>query len=340
MSRFVLVVSTTLAVATLYAWYMKGDLEMAWLAIGPLIVGGTVLLALMLAWLLLPAGFPRAGAALAAFPFGVLLAWAAMFTPNHWRVSPEPARIAAAQAIAADADRVQASARAALGMPIELAAATVDTTPGAKTKRSGRLGLETRPAAVRVNASFAVGPYGVATFDVARADSGWALTPAGLPPEHDRIHVRPVAFTRRYPDVALVEVGGPDPFASGALVPVRLLQAEDDWSIEILAVIGEDEPLTVEGRLERAAIEARIRSVVAARGHDVDRIVTYFRPAGTRVLYMAAPAFDFQALLRGGGFAQVQAQLEGDSIAFTVGPIRGTTGRARGGERPGYGPGR
>jgi hypothetical protein len=325
--RFVLVVTTTLVLAALLAWYLKGDLEMGWIAVGPIIVGVTAAIALGLAWILLPPGFPRAAAALAAFPFGVLFAWLAMSTPNAWYLETDPAHLEAANAIAADPARVQAAARRALDMPVEIEDATVNTTPGMLFKLPDRFGFDRRPAAVQVTAGFAIGPYGVIRLDVLPADTGWTLS-AGSLPEAGRISVRPSAIQRRYPDVPLVEVGGPDPFVAGALAPLRLMRAEDDWAIAIVRIMADGEPLAERRRLDQGEIEERIRAAVRREGLSVERIVTYFRPAGLRVMFMAAPAFDFNALLREGGSAQVQARLEGDTIGFTVVSIRGTpTGR-------------
>lgn len=328
MPRFVLVVTTTLVLAALTAWYLKGDLEMGWIAVGPIIVAVTVGSALMLAWILLPPGFPRAAAALAAFPFGVLFAWLAMSTPNAWYLETDPAHLEAAAAIAADQARVQAAARRALDMPVEIEDASVNTTPGMLFKLPDRFGFDRRPAAVQVTARFAIGPYGVIRLDVLPADSGWTLSPGSLP-EPGRISVRPSAIQQRYPDVALVEVGGPDPFLPGAHVPLRLMHAEDDWAIAIVRIMADGEPLIEQQRLDRAEIEESIRAALRRDGLSVERILAYFRPAGLRVMFMAAPAFDFNAILREGGFAQVQARLEGDTINFTVVSIRGApTGRS------------
>ena len=56
--RFVFVVTGAILASALFAWYVKGDLEMGWLAMGPIIVGFSVL-ASAAGSLLLPGGFPR-----------------------------------------------------------------------------------------------------------------------------------------------------------------------------------------------------------------------------------------------------------------------------------------
>lgn len=314
MNRLGAVVIGGVLLAGLFAWYVKGDLEAAWLWVGPAIVGVTLLL-VGIGSLALPAGFPRFAAVLAGLPFGVLLAWAAASTTNTWPVPPSAQRMTEARHMAEDQERLERIARETMGAPVAVGGALVDSSDGYTRKVSNRFGLERRDPRVRIVVSFAVGPYEPLLLEVTGSDALEVIEPA---PSPDRTILRPDAITRRYPDTPLVEVGGNGPFAPGQAVPMRLMRAEDDWSIDIVRVLADERPLAPVRTLDRAEIEAAITRTLRAAGERPARIATYFQPAGARVLFMNGPSFDFQAPLVGGGFATVRTSLSADSIAFEL----------------------
>lgn len=313
MNRLGAVVIGAVLLAALFAWYVKGDLEMAWLWVGPTIVGVTLLLVGMGSVVTLPPGFPRFAAALAGLPFGILLAWAAASTTNTVPVPPAPERMAEARRMAADTERLERVARQTLGAPIAVGGALVDSTDGYTRKVSGRFGLERRDPRVRIIVSFAVGPREPLRLEVTASD---ALEVIETVPSAGRTILRPDAVLRRYPDTPLVEVGGSGPFAPGQAVPMRLMRGEDDWSIEVVRVLAEGQPLAPVRTLDRAEIVDAVTATLRAGGDRPSRIASYFQPAGARVLFMNGPSFDFQTPLAGGGFATVRASLRADTMVF------------------------
>ncbi len=312
-----LIVATAILLAAGFAWYMKGDLEMGWLVVWPLIVGVTVLVAGVGSFLL-PPGFPRAAVVLTAAPFGVLLAWLAATTLNSWRIPPAADHLAVARRIASDTVRLTDVARGALGAPVEIAEASVDSSDGAWRKVGGRLTLERREPRVRLTVTFAVGPRAPLRFEVTPGGELHVIQP--LPDPAESV-IRAEAITRRYPDVPHVEVGGQGPYAPGAPVPLRLMRAEDDWSIEIVRVLADGQPLEPRRTYSRAEIVAGLEAVLRSAGLQADRLVAYFRPAGARVTFFQAPAFEFIAPLLPRGTAGLRAVLDGDSLVFELGDV-------------------
>lgn len=318
MNRFVGLVTAGLLLSALFAWWIKGDLEMGWLVAWPVIIGVTVIL-VGLGSFALPRGFPRVAACLAAFPFGLLLAWVAASTTNHWPEPPSVARMEDARAIAADFGRLQDIARGLLRLPVEVGSAIADSADGVASKVSGRLTLEHRPPQVRIAVSFAVGPYAPLRLDVA---TDGALTPIEPLPAVGELVIRPDAVVRRYPDVPMIEVGGPGPFVPGRLVPVRLVRGEQDWEIAILQVAVGEDALAEVARVTRVELAAGMGRALRARGLAGTGIRTYFRPAGDRLMFFQRPSFEFQTRLAGGGFVNLRATLAGDSIVYEVAEIR------------------
>ena len=317
-TRFALVVLGAIALALLFAWYVKGDLELGWLVAMPAIVGVSVASAFV-ASLFLPAGFPRVAAALAVFPFGALIAWLAASTPNAWPVAPDPVLMGRARELAADRPRLETIAREALAMPVEVGAGVADSVAGLRMKVSESFRIEQRPAEVWVVVSFDVGPRQMLRL---RLDSVGPPVPELPIRDPMSLTIRPNAILRRYADVPLVEVGGPGPFAPAALIPLRLMRGEEDWDVVLVRVVSGDEPLAETGRWTHADLVSRFTVTLRGRGEVPTRIGTYYRPAANRVLFFQEPRFEFQARLARGGYAHLRIELEGDSLAFQVVSIR------------------
>jgi hypothetical protein len=316
--KFALVVVGAIAVALLFAWYVKGDLEMGWIVMMPAIVAVTVVSALI-GSLLLPAGFPRVAAALAAFPFGALIAWLAASTSNVWQVPPDPALLRQAGELAADRARLESIARAALAMPVEVGTGAVDSVDGLRIKTPDSFRIERRQPEVWVVISFDVGPRQMLRL---RLDSLGTPVPELPTREPTVLTVRPNAIERRYADFPLVEVGGNGTFSPAALVPFRLMRAEDNWDVALVRLVSGDDPLAEIGHWTHAELVSRFTATLLRRGEVPTHIRTYYRPAANRVLFFQEPRFEFQAALARGGYADLRIELDGDSLAFRVVAIR------------------
>jgi hypothetical protein len=316
--KFSLVVLAAIAAALTFAWYVKGDLEVGWLVAMPAIVAVTIVVALV-GSLSLPAGFPRIATALAAFPFGALTAWLAASTPNTWPVPPDPSLMNRARDLAADRPRLESIAREALAMPVEVGQALPDSAEGVRLKSSQSFRIQRRAPAVWVAVHFDVGPLQVLRLSM---DSSGSPVPELPIREPSRLTIRPAAIRRRYADVPLVEVGGSGPFSPAALVPLRLMRGEEDWDVVLVRVLAGNDPLAEVGRWTHAQLASRFTAALRARGEEPTRIGTYYRPSADRVLFFQEPRFEFQARLRGGGYADLRIQLEDDSLAFQVVSIR------------------
>ncbi len=318
MNRFGLVIIPALVLAALFAWLVKGDLEMGWFVAGPAIAVVALGLAL-LGSVVVPPGFARAAVGLTAFPYGLLLAWVAAATPNQWPVTAAPEWLAQARLLTTSTQQLRELVEFDLGIPVELGGASVESTAGFRRKVSGRLLLERREPVVFVVVSFAVGPVRSVRYRVA-ADGDATLEPPS--PDTGQLTIRPFAIERRFGGVPLVEVGGTGPVSPGQLVPLRRLRGDNDWDLVLIRIAADSEAIAEVGRHSRGTIEARFADALRRRGERATRIQTYFQPAGDRVLFMNRPSFDFQARLEASGFADLRARLDADSIVFEVLSVR------------------
>jgi hypothetical protein len=313
-ASFTAVVFLAVLVAVTFAWYVKGDLEMGWLVAMPAVAAVT-LVAALIGGLFLPRGFPRVAVVLASLPFGLMIAWFAASTPNNWPVPPDPELMRRSGELASDLDRLGSVAHAALGLPVEVGHAMVDSVPGVRTKVSGRLGLERRPASVLVVVAFDVGP--AEPLRLRLSESG-DVVPVSPMPDVSRIRVARAALVRRYPQVPLVEVGGDGTFQPGALLPLRLMHGERDWELSLVRVMAGNEALPEVRRWAHDEVASRLAAALREGGRRPESIATYYRPSDDRVLYFQDAGFDFQARLAGGGRASLRVELEADSLAFRV----------------------
>jgi hypothetical protein len=314
------------------AWWVKGDLEMAWLVGGPLIVaGGIVFGAIAAIFLRRTAG--AAAAFLVSCASAAGLAALAMYTPTGWSCAPPRAMTRAAERLAGDPAALRAAAEKITHYPVQPATATVRYTPSLTRKVEFSFRLERRPAEARIVFSFEAGPQDAFEFRVVRGGSGWGLEPVYARPLP--LTARREAFARLFPGVPFVEVGGSGPYAPGELIPVRLARSATDWEIALVRIAAGDSALREIRRYSRAEIAAGLERAAARAGlGHIGHIYTYSRPISAQdILFAAAPAFDFNLQLRSPRYAlaNMKTRLSGGELSFEV---------DRAIERaPGFGPG-
>jgi hypothetical protein len=302
------------------AWWVKGDLEMAWLVGGPLIVAGGLLYGAIAAIVLRRGAGAAAAAFLGSCASAAGLAALAMYTPNGWSGAPPRAVTRAAERIAADPAALRAAAEKITHYPVQPATATVRYTPSLTRKIEFSFRLERRPAEAHIVFGFEAGPQDAFEFRAVRAASGWGLEPVNARPLP--LTARREAFARLFPGIPLVEVGGSGPYAPGELIPVRLARSVTDWEVAVVRIAADGAALREIRRYSSAEIAAGLERAAARAGlGSIEHIYTYFRPISAQeILFAAAPAFDFNAQLGGPRYAlaNMKARLSRGELSFDI----------------------
>ncbi|MBX6363013.1 MAG: hypothetical protein IRZ00_04020 [Gemmatimonadetes bacterium] len=308
----------------LLAWWVKGDLEMAWLIGMPLIVGGAAVLGLA-SGLVLRRLQPTLATAAAATVLGAVCTYAAVNTRHAWSVPPSPLHRAAAQRFAADRAHLAREAERVSRVPVQLAEVRVVETPGWASKRGFSFAFDRHPARIVLELGFDAGPPGPLELEVVRRGGEWRLEPRPRPPAPDGIRFRPAAFQRHFPDYATIEVGADGTIPLGTDVLVRAARAEDDYALAIFRV-GAGVPLQELRRYPRGEIVRRFTEALARSGAPApSRVVMYYAPSAQYpVTWRPAGSFDFFGMLEDPRWrvADLEARPAGDTVAFVVRQLR------------------
>ncbi|HET9982268.1 MAG TPA: hypothetical protein VFQ38_01720 [Longimicrobiales bacterium] len=319
----------------LLAWWVKGDLEMAWLVGMPAIVGGATLLGLATG-LLLRRLVPTLAAAAAATVLGVLCTYVAINSRHSWEYPPSPFHRTAARRFAADRARLAREAERVARVPVQLAEVRLVETPGWERKRGFSFAFDKRPARIVLEVGFDAGPPSSMEMEVVWRGGEWRLEPRPLPPLPAGIRFRPAPFQRRLPDYSGIEVGADGTIPLGTAVLVRAARAEDDFALAVFRV-GPDVPLRELRRYPREEIVRRFTEALARSGVPAPRRVTmYYAPSPAYPLVWGRrPEFDFFGLLTDPRWrvADLQARLDGDTVAFVVRRLRPHPGPGPVGDR-------
>ncbi|HWR51870.1 MAG TPA: hypothetical protein VN428_12225 [Bryobacteraceae bacterium] len=311
------------ALDAILAWWVKGDLEMAWLVGMPVIVGGGVVIGVVPA-----VAFRRWKPALISIGASVLLSalllYAAIETPHHWKAAPPTDLVDAVNRFASDRAQVKSASEKVTGYPVEPAIpAQVELTGGVTTKEGFSFSLSRRPAAARVVVAFEAGPSQAMQFDEVRGSGSWQMRPRKS--DVERITIRPAAFERRFPDSRVIEVGGSGPYSAGQSLAVRAARSETDWSIVLLRLMDGGQTVREVRRYSQTDLLARFRGTLAASGlTPLETAVIYFRPVKQQdVMFLQSPEFSFIGVLGDARYwrAEIVARLsrDGGGIDFEVG---------------------
>jgi hypothetical protein len=305
------------------AWWVKGDLEMAWLIGMPVVLGGGVVIGAVPAvvfrrW---KPGLISIGAS--ALVSAVLL-YTAMQTPHRWTSAPPADLTNAANRFASDRAQIKSAVEKVTGYPVEPAIpAQVELTGGQVTKEGFSFCLSRRPAAARVVVSFEAGPAAAMRFDAVRSAGAWQMR--ARKSDIERITIRPAAFERRFADARVIEVGGNGPYSAGQSLAVRTARSETDWSIVLLRLMDGDQTAREVRRYSQSDLLTRFRETLAASGlTSLESAVIYFRPVREQdVMYLQAPEFSFIGVLGDARYwrAEIVARLseDGGGMEFEVG---------------------
>lgn len=312
-----------LALDAILAWWVKGDLELAWLIGMPVILAGGIVIGAVPAvvfrrWK--PALISIGASALVS----TLLLVAAIETPHHWESAPPAGLTGATKRFASDRAAIKAAAEKTTGYPVEPSVpAKVELTGGLVTKQGFSFSLSRRPASARVVVSFEAGPVEAMQFDAVSSGGAWQMRPRKS--DVERITIRSAAFERRFPDSRLVEVGGNPPYSRGQALAVRTARSETDWSIVLLRAMDGDQTVREVRRYSRDELLARFREMLAASAlGPLQSAVIYFRPVTQHdVMFAQSPEFSFMGVLGNPRYwrAEVVARLsaDGNRMEFAIG---------------------
>lgn len=293
MTRIIVAAVLTAVAMGALAWWVKGDLELAWLLVILVLLVASSAIGFVAA-LAVRAPIVHAGVhAVAVAPIIAALAlMVAMETPNHWN-SRDRARVERqATSLAADVPRIEALVRGLLGAGVDVVGARPIIHGGWVRKKPFRFGLEREPAVAELHVDFALGPNQGFTLRV-DGDS-LVADPAALASAREapwRINAE--ALERRFdaPAMRLGRVGVP-PWEQGTLLPLRLERAEDDWSFLILRV-GGPEGLEVVRTISRDESRDALARAAARAGREVRDVRIYFTPNYRGVTFEIGADFDF-----------------------------------------------
>lgn len=312
--RTLLAASAAAVLVTVLAWWIKADWEMVWLVwmlVVPTVGGALGLLAALLF---------RVGPIV---PFatgstvGALALWAMIATPHRWEAAGKGRAEREARAIAESVTTVENAAREALGADVEVAGARPVVRGGGVEKLRFRFLPVLEPVEVVVEATFALGPAHPLAFRV--RGGGMAPIPASLDSARAAPWtVAPAALAKRFDAHALSLAGSRD-LPQGALVPLRLERAEDDWTLLVLRV-GAPRGIEVLHELSRDASLIALRNAADRAGTPIRDARIYFTPRNTGVTYRPDGALDFIGLpVDRHAPVRLSARLEADTLAFEAG---------------------
>jgi hypothetical protein len=323
-------------------WWVKGELEMAWLAAFPLIPGAGVLAGLSTI-LLLGRWKEALSAAVGGGALGVVLLVVAINTPHGWSLEAPAGLRAAADSIARERDALEQEARRALGLPVEVSDVGVEFRSGRVQKEGFSFRFTRREPAAELAASFDAGPAGALFFDLARRGEGWEM--ALRTPQHSlekpELLLRRKAFERRLPGAEELKIaGGTGPHAPGERILVAVRWGADDWGLVLFEVGGKGEAIHEVRRYGAAEIRERFQRRAHARGLGAIGPLTTVGPLGST--HGAEGAIYFNATLAHPDYAWAQfvaAPTGGDEVAFDVERTftRPRPGEPGGGDRRGAG---
>lgn len=323
MRRLVVVLACVALATGVLAWWVKGELEMVWLAGMPIILAGGVGFG-ALGSLLLSRPAHRAAAVAVAGAIALAALLLAIGTPHGWPVAPPREQVSAVERFAADPAKLSVLASRALGRPVEVGTADVERRPGWLGKRPFSFAFDRRDPELALWLAFDVGPTRPLRFDVVHGGSGWTLMPALAPAAADaEVGVTAEALRRRYPDVPVIEAAGGGRYVSGEAELLRLLHGESEWALRVVRVGADAEPLREVRRYAREELRARFDGAVAAAGLGKPAaVVTYFPAVGTpAVRFGTGEAFPFTAVLAHPRYRAVElhARLVADTVEITLG---------------------
>jgi hypothetical protein len=304
-------------------WWVKGDLEMAWLIGIPVILAGGAVIGLA------PAVVVRESkrvliSVCASTLLSVLLLYAAMKTPHQWVSAPPGGLVAAANRFAADRAAIKSAVEKVTGYPVEPdIPAKAELTNSLVKKQGFSFSLSRTPASALVLVGFEAGPAETIRFDLFGSSGVPQMRP--LKSDVGSIAIRAVSFERAFPDAGAIEVGGDGPYSRGQSLAVRAARSETDWSIVILRVMDGNRVLREVRTYSRDELLSRFRGTLAAAElGPLQSAVIYFRPVKKpEVIFAGSSAFRFMGLLGDPLYwrAEVVARLSGDgsTMEFSVG---------------------
>jgi hypothetical protein len=308
------------ALTGVLAWWIKGDLEMAWLVGVPLLIAGASLIGLSTAFLFRRI-FPTLAATGAAVLLGAVLAYIAIQTPNGWSAAPPPAVVEAAARLSKNSTRLEAATSCVTGYPVEIDETKVQIRPGWVSKEGFSFRLRRRPATVEIVASYAAGPPDAAVFDLAEANGTW-IPVARFDRKPSGLTFRPAAFLRRFPGIPQIEVGGQGQYSPGASLLVRVAHSETDWQLVLFKIGSNGRVLDEMERQGRNDALRELEHEISHRGlGPVSRISFQFHASSAfPVLFLNEPEFRFFAYLndRYNGSLSFIARLQEGRITYEI----------------------
>ena len=329
MNRLIAVGVLTFLASCVLAWWVKGDLEMAWLLfmlIFP-IAGGAIGLIMAL-----PLRAPILVSMTTIGPPAAALALLlAMQTPNTWN-SRDRARVERqATSLAGDLPRLEATARELIGAGVDVSGARPTIRGGHVRKEPFRFGLEREPASAELRVDFSLGPeYGLKL-----RIEGDSLV---ADPEHvealrnTRWRITEAALRRRFDahTVRLARNEGKSEWVPGAFLPLRLDHGERDWTLLVLRIGGPD-GLEVVRTISRDESRAALARAASDAGREVRDVLIYFTPNQGGVSFEHNVWFDFIGIpVDGGANIRLAARFRDGEYSYHT--MRWFTGR--GGPRP------
>ncbi|MFO7286819.1 MAG: hypothetical protein C0P79_008195 [Gammaproteobacteria bacterium] len=296
------------------AWWVKGDLEMAWLLWMPVLPAAGAVIGLVAA-LALRAPI-HVSATVIGPTAGVLALWAAIATPHAWDAPGRASAERTAASLAADVARIEALARERLDAGVDVAGARPDVRGGRVRKESMRFFPMHDPLVAELRVDFALGPASGLVLRVEGDSLG--AEPAAL----DAARAAPwrigdAALRRRFDARALrLGTGGASAWAPGTVLPLRIERAADDWTLLVVRVGGPD-GLAVVREIPRDESRAALAEAAARAGREVRDVVIYFTERYGGVTFEPGATFDFIGLpVDGGGPLRLVARFEGGEYVY------------------------
>jgi hypothetical protein len=327
MTRIIVAAILTAVATGALAWWLKGDLELAWLLVILVLLGASCVIGFVAALVVrAPIAYAAVFAVAAAPMIGAVALMVAMETPNAWNSPGRTGMERQATSVAADLPRIEARVRELLGAGVDVLGTHVIVHGGRVRKEPLRFALEREPAVAEIHVDFALGPdRGLAL----RVDGDSLVAdPAALDSARKapwRINAE--ALERRFdaPAMRLGRVGVP-PWEQGTLLPLRLEYGEDDWSLLVLRV-GGPQGLEVVRTISRDESRDALARAAARTGREVSDVRIYFTPSYRGVTFEIGADFDFVGIPvdRRGSVPLVARFRDGDFV-YETRTIRPTVG--------------
>lgn len=251
--------------------------------------------------------------------WSVVLAYAALQTPNSWK--RPPAGLEAAKRLASDREAIKIATENATGYPVDpVMPALVQATDSYITKEGFSFHLLRHPGILWVRSSFDVGPQAGIDFDVVESGGRWELRRRFVP--SNALTLRAPALRRKFPQARAIEAGGNGPYLPRDVLPVRIARGETDWDIVLLRIADGGEPLREIRRYSRDELMRRFSDLLNKEGiGPLESAVIYFRPVRDQdVAFIDRSEFPFIGVLGNARYwrAEIVARLSGEDLQFAI----------------------